>query len=243
MGVLRVGTSGWAYAAWRGPFYPAGLAPRDFLGYYAARFETVEVNHTFYRMPAAATLAAWGAAVPPGFQFALKVPQRISHERRLRDCRDVLQHFLAAAAALKARGQLGPLLLQLPPAFPADLLALAGFLSWLPAGVRLALEVRHPSWATDAADALLRAHGAAWCLAETDQAPAREVLTAGFVYVRLRRSVYGAGELEAWRARCAGWLSRGLDVYLYVKHDEAGRAPAVAAALLGAEPEPDRPSA
>jgi uncharacterized protein YecE (DUF72 family) len=232
MAELRVGTSGYAYPAWKGAFYPATLPARDMLAFYATCFRTVEINHSFYRMPSERTLAGWAACVPPGFQFALKLNQKLTHVRRLRDCEDLLERFLAAASALRPDDRLGPILVQLPPHLRADLEGLDGFLRLAPPLFRLALEVRHPSWHSGETYALLRQHGVALCLAETDDTAAPEVVTAAFVYLRLRRDEYGAADLAAWRARCRAWVAAGLDVYAYFKHEDAGRGPAYARALV-----------
>jgi uncharacterized protein YecE (DUF72 family) len=227
MAILRVGTSGYAYPAWRGSFYPANHPAGAMLGFYASRFTTVEINHTFYRMPVERTLRDWAAAVPAGFQFAVKLHQRLTHQKRLRDCDEPLSRFLEVVRVLAGAGQLGPLLIQLPPYFRADPATLDAF--------RCALEVRHASWLVQDTYAVLRAHGVALCLAETDETPAPptlEILTAGFVYLRLRRDDYAPADLAAWRARCQAWVAGGLDVYAYFKHEDAGRGPVYARALL-----------
>lgn len=232
MAELRVGTSGFAYPAWRGPFYPAGLAERDMLLHYGREFRTVEINYTYYRMPSERTLREWAERVPPGFEFALKLNQKITHVQRLRDVEALLERFLEALGGLAGRGQLGPLLVQLPPSFRADLAVLDAFFRLAPSLFRFALEVRHRSWQTAELPALLRAHRVALCLAETDEEAAPDAITAGFVYARLRRFHYTPDELAHWRRRFASWVAEGLDVYAYVKHDEAGQAPAYARELL-----------
>jgi len=231
---LRVGTSGYAYPAWRGGFYPDRLPAKEMLAFYSRELPTVEINHTFYRMPAERTLRDWAAAVPPGFQFAVKLNQKLTHVQRLRDCEDLLQRFLAAVSVLAGSQQLGPILVQLPPNFRADAPRLDGFLHLAPPLFRLALEVRHASWYAEDTYAVIRQHGVALCLAETDEAPAPIVLTAGFVYVRLRREEYGAAEIAGWRSRCHDWVAAGLDVFAYFKHEDAAKGPAYARALLAA---------
>ncbi len=233
MAELRVGTSGYAYPAWKGSFYPATLPAREMLGYYGGQFRTVEINHTFYRMPSERILREWAGSVPAGFHFALKLNQKLTHVQKLRDCEELVERFLAAARALGSQQRLGPILVQLPPHFRADLPTLDGFLRLAPPLFRFALEVRHRSWHTDDTYALLRQHGVALCLAETDEEPAPEVVTAGFVYARLRRDEYAPEQLAAWRRRCEAWVASGLDVYAYLKHEDAGRGPAYARALLG----------
>ena len=236
MATLRVGTSGYAYPAWRGSFYPERLPAAGMLAHYATRLPTVEINHTFYRMPAERTLRDWAAAVPATFQFAIKLNQKLTHVQRLRDCEELLERFLSAVAVLAPGGGLGPILVQLPPAFRADVPRLDAFLQQVPPPFRLALEVRHGSWHSEETYAVLRQHAVALCLAETDaDAAPLDVVTAGFVYARLRRETYTPAELAAWRRRADDWVAAGLDVYAYFKHEDAGTGPAYARALLAGE--------
>jgi uncharacterized protein YecE (DUF72 family) len=195
------------------------------------RFRTVEINYTYYRMPSERTLREWAERVSAGFQFALKLNQKITHIQKLRDCEELLGRFLHATGGLVARQQLGPILVQLPPQFRADLGTLEQFLLLAPSPFRFALEVRHRSWHVPETYDLLRRHRIALCLAETDEEPAPDVVTTDFVYARLRRAHYAPEELLAWRQRCEAWVARGLDVYAYLKHDEAGAAAAYAQAL------------
>jgi uncharacterized protein YecE (DUF72 family) len=232
MAALRVGTSGYAYPAWKGSFYPARLPAAEMLAHYGRQLPTVEINHTFYRMPAEKTLAGWAAAVTPGFRFALKLNQKLTHVQRLRDAEELLERFLSAVGPLARTDHLGPILVQLPPQFRADLARLERFLGLVPPLFRLALEVRHPSWLTDETYAILRQHRVALCLAETDEGPAPDAVTADFVYLRLRREAYAPAAIAAWRGRCLDWVAAGLDVYAYFKHEDAGVGPAYARALL-----------
>jgi uncharacterized protein YecE (DUF72 family) len=234
MAELRAGTSGYAYPAWKGAFYPERLPAKAMLGYYATRFPTVEINYTFYRMPAERTLAEWCATVPATFRFALKLNQKLTHVRRLRDCDELLERYLAALGPLTRSARLGPILVQLPPNFHADPVRLDAFLRLTPPLFRFALEVRHASWHSEETYDVLRAHRVALCLAETDDDAAPDVVTTDFVYVRLRRETYGADELATWRARCRAWVAGGRDVYAYFKHEDAGQGPAYAGALLAA---------
>jgi uncharacterized protein YecE (DUF72 family) len=205
------------------------------LAFYAGRFPTVEINYTFYRMPVERTLREWAAAVPAGFEFAVKLNQRLTHQKRLRDCEEPLSRFLEVVRVLAEGSQLGPLLIQLPPSLRADLPTLDAFLRQIPPLFRCALEARHASWLAEETYAVLRTHGVALCLAETDEAPAPDVLTAGFVYLRLRREDYAPADLAAWRDRCRAWVAAGLDVYAYFKHEDAGRGPVYARALQEGE--------
>jgi uncharacterized protein YecE (DUF72 family) len=232
MGDLRVGTSGYAYKEWRGSFYPEKLPDGEMLRFYSRQMRSVEINHTFYRMPTEKVLEGWAESVPAGFHFVLKANQKITHIQKLRDCEETVRRFLEAASVLARRELLGPILFQLPPTFRADAALLEDFLRLRPRAFRFALEVRHPSWHSDETYALLRRHGAALCLAETEKGAPPEVTTADFVYVRLRRPSYTPKELAAWKARCQSWQEQGLDVYLFFKHEEAGQAPAYARRLL-----------
>jgi uncharacterized protein YecE (DUF72 family) len=232
LGQLRVGTSGFSYKQWKGPFYPPKLPDREMLSFYAQQLPTVEINNTFYRMPVATTFLNWAKSVPEGFRFALKANQRITHVQRLRDCEATLKRFLEAASALSEGDHLGPILIQLPPNLKFDRPLLESFLALRPPPFLFAFEVRHPSWYTDETYAVLRQHETALCLAETDKQTPPDVLTAGFTYIRLRLEDYTSEQLAAWRRRFDGWLDQGIDVYVYCKHEDAGKGPAYARQLL-----------
>jgi uncharacterized protein YecE (DUF72 family) len=226
--VIHVGTSGWSYPEWRGRFYPAGLPPARMLAYYAERFRTVELNSTFYRMPTVQAVAGWARAAPPGFVFAPRVPQGITHFARLLDVADRLGELLDTLAGLGTKR--GPLLLQLPPNFRKDPARLDGCLALLPPSVRVAVEFRHASWLDDEVYALLRARNAALCVADTEAGTTPVVPTADFGYLRLRDRAYGRNELARWAATAArpGWR----DAFVYFKHEDSGRGPALARRLM-----------
>jgi uncharacterized protein YecE (DUF72 family) len=228
-----VGTSGYAYKPWKGSFYPEKLPDKEMLQFYASQLSTVEINFTFYQMPKESLLQGWAAAVPDGFQFALKANQKITHVARLRNCESTLKRFLEVATVLQEQNKLGPILVQLPPNFKFDAAQLAEFLAMRPAAFRFAFEVRHKSWYTEETYVLLRKFETALCLAETDELAPPDVVTAGFVYVRLRKEEYSPKELATWRKRFDDWMKKGVDVYVYVKHEEAGKGPKYARALLG----------
>lgn len=229
MAQVLVGTSGFSYPAWRGTFYPQTLRPREMLAFYARALGTVEINHTFRRLPTPALLDGWAAETPADFRFALKAPQRITHVLRLRDAAAVTREFCAVATGLGPK--LGPLLFQLPPNFRFDAARLGDFLAILPPGLEPAFEFRHPSWFVDATYALLGAHGAALCVADAEDLATPPVETAPFGYLRLRRADYDEAGLDAWAARIAA-PSRWERVYVYFKHEDSGRGPALARALL-----------
>jgi uncharacterized protein YecE (DUF72 family) len=233
IGKLHVGTSGYAYKPWKGTFYPEKLPDKEMLKFYATQLSTVEINYSFYQMPKESVLEGWAASVPDGFQFALKANQKITHVARLRNCESTLKRFLEVASVLQEGNHLGPILVQLPPNFKFDAVLLAEFLAMRPTSFRFAFEVRHASWYAEATYDLLRKHGTALCLAETDDFAPPDILTAGFVYVRLRREEYSPRELSAWRKRFDTWTNGGVDVYVYVKHEDAGKGPKYARQLLG----------
>ncbi len=156
------------------------------LPFYAKQFSTVEINHSFYRMPSETALLNWANSVPEGFRFALKANQQITHIQRLRDCETTLKRFLEVASVLNDGHHLGPILVQLPPTFKFDRPLLEDFLALRPPAFRFAFEVRHPSWYTDETYAVLREHQTALCLSETEKQTPPDVLTANFTYARLR---------------------------------------------------------
>ena len=234
MATLFAGTSGFAYPAWKPEFYPADVAASRFLEHYAARLNCVEINYTFRRTPRASTLESWVRGTPPGFVFAVKAHQRITHVARLQDAGEATAFFLTALEPLRVAGKLGPVLFQLPPYLHRDVARLAGFLELLPDTLRATVEFRHESWLTDEVFGLLRERGVALCVAESDKLVVPEVVTAGFVYERLRKPAYTDDELAAIAARARRFLASGLDVYLVFKHDETAAGALEAESLLTA---------
>ena len=224
---VLVGTSGYSYKEWKGPFYPEKLPASGFLKYYAERFSTVEINNTFYKMPTSKLVEGWAAEVPPGFTFALKAPQRITHSKRLEGASEATEAFARIARTLGPR--LGPLLFQLPPFQKKDVPRLAAFLDEAPEGVRLAFEFRHASWFEDDVFEAMRSKGAALCVAEGEELESPLVATADWGYLRLRRDAYPDDVLEGWAGRIAA--QRWKEAFVYLKHDD-GDAPGVALQLL-----------
>jgi uncharacterized protein YecE (DUF72 family) len=226
-----VGTSGYSYKEWKGRFYPENLPADQMLGFYAGRFPVVEINNTFYRMPAATLLTKWGAATPDGFTFVLKAPQRITHQKRLGDVGPDLAHFFEVAQALGPK--LGPVLFQLPPYLKKDLDRLRGFLDRLPPHPRAAFEFRHDSWKDPEVVSLLAGKGAALCQADTDEEPLDGLVAAStWGYLRLRRLAYSEADLQAWagRLRAQPWS----DAFVFLKHEDEARGPEFAQALQAA---------
>jgi uncharacterized protein YecE (DUF72 family) len=226
---VRVGTSGYNYAEWKGSFYPEALAAAKMLPYYAARFPTVEINATFYRMPTAKTLAGWAAATPDAFVLALKAPQRLTHFARLRNVDEPLRVFCDTARTLGAK--LGPLLFQLPPNFKKDADRLAETLFQLPPDLRCAFEFRHESWLAEDVYDLLRRRNAALCVADSETASTPLVATADFGYLRLRDEGYTDADLARWARTIAELTDRWRDAFVYFKHEESGTGPAFARRL------------
>jgi len=202
------------------------------LSFYAKQFSTVEINHTFYQMPIEKNLLNWAKSVPGGFRFALKANQQITHVKRLRNCQDTLKRFLEVASVLQDGDHLGPILVQLPPTFKFDKPLLEEFLALRPPAFQFAFEVRHASWYVEETYAELRRQGTALCLAETEKETPVQVLTADFAYVRLRREEYTPKQLREWRKQFDSWLAQGVDVFVYCKHEDAGKGPAYAHQIL-----------
>jgi uncharacterized protein YecE (DUF72 family) len=235
---LICGTSGFAYAPWKGPFYPEDLPSRAMLRYYASRLPAVEINNTFYRMPRAAMLAEWAAQTPASFGFVLKASRRITHIARLKEVGEPVRHLFDAAAALSDK--LGPVLFQCPPNLRKDVGRLERFLAELPADRPVAIELRHRSWLDDEIFALLRRHRhAALCATEGDGQPEAEdgslvpaelVATSDFGYLRLRAPSYDDASLGAWLDRIGAQPWRR--AYVFFKHEEEGAAPRFALRAL-----------
>jgi uncharacterized protein YecE (DUF72 family) len=213
---LLAGTSGYSYKEWCGHFYPEKLPADAMLHYYAERLPTVEINNTFYRMPAEEMLARWATEVPASFTFTLKAPQRITHQQRLKDAGPAVAEFIRRAATLGDR--LGVLLFQLPPFFKKDLPRLIDFLALLPASPRAAFEFRNASWHSDDVYDALRARGAMLCVTDTDEGETPFVATADHGYLRLRRTHYDDTDLSGWIERISAQpLAR---VYVYFMHED-----------------------
>jgi len=232
---LLIGTSGWHYDDWSGPFYPGEMGSEEWLRFYAGRFPAAEVNNTFYQLPEEQTLEAWREAVPPGFRFAVKASRYLTHMKKLKDPECPLIEFLSAVEPLGDR--LGPILYQLPPNWSFDAERLASFLDILPDDRHHVMEFRDPSWQCGEAYELLRAHGAGLCIHDKSGSPSAKELTAGFTYLRFhgprgeytRR--YPAQDLAGWAGAISSWLRRGIDVYAFFNNDHLAHAPLDAARL------------
>ncbi|MEO7136831.1 MAG: DUF72 domain-containing protein [Gemmatimonadales bacterium] len=229
---ILVGTSGWSYKEWKGSFYPAKIPAEEMLRFYSGHFPIVEVNNSFYRIPAERVLATWAEQVPPSFRFILKASRRITHNSRLADEDGSLEYFLRAVNPLGDR--LGPTLFQLPPTFKKDVERLGRFLKRLPRRWPAAFEFRHPSWFTDEVYDLLRTRDVPLVSVDVDEAEGGGsplVATATWGYLRLRRAAYDRADLERWAAsiRQNPWT----DAYVFLKHEDGSPTGPAAAAQMG----------
>jgi uncharacterized protein YecE (DUF72 family) len=244
---IRIGTQGWNYDAWVGPFYPEGTKAVDFLSVYSRAFATVEVDSTFYATPPAKTIRGWAQRTPANFVFSLKLPQEITHERRFRDVGDQSKEFFDRARELGDK--LGPILIQLGPDFgPGELSALATFFGTLPRDMAFAVEFRDKAWINDGAIAVLAEHNVALALTDARWIPRKQMLTmadrptADFVYIRWmgadrdivdysRIQIDRSRELELWTGVISQLAARGRTIYGYVNNHFAGHSPSSAREL------------
>jgi uncharacterized protein YecE (DUF72 family) len=233
---LYSGTSGFAYPSWKPEFYPDKLPSKKFLSYYSERLNAVEVNYTFRRLPSASTLENWVSQTGAGFVFPLKAHMRITHIQRLKPS-EFTDVFFRAIDPLRTARRLGPVLFQLPPALKRDESLLADFLVTLPEGVRCAFEFRHPSWLAQPVYELLEKHGVALCLAESEKLVIPEVVTANFVYSRLRMPEYSPEDRKEIAARVEQLLAQNRDVYVFFKHEDTPAGALYAEELLKRFPE------
>ncbi|MDQ6701565.1 MAG: DUF72 domain-containing protein [Acidobacteriota bacterium] len=220
MSSLFSGTSGFAYPSWKPHFYPTDLPAKKFLEHYASRLNAVEVNYTFRRLPSATTLQNWVQCTPPEFVFALKAHMRLTHILKLKNAAEFTEVFLRSIDPLRAARRIGPILFQLAPKFVCDLAVLEEYLGLLPNDFRYAFEFRHDSWLQDSVYEVLRKRNVALCLAESDDFEVPEVLTADFVYYRLRKPEYTPENIGVIAARAKQLLASGRDLYLFFKHEE-----------------------
>lgn len=232
---VHIGTSGWHYKHWLGSFYPANLRPKEMLSWYMERFDTVELNNSFYHLPARETFEGWRRATPSSFCFAVKGSRYITHRKKLNDPASALARFMEPVESLGDK--LGPILFQLPPRWTCNVPRLNAFLDALPPSHRYTFEFRDPSWHDPAVYRVLGRHNAAFCLYELDGFETPYQLTADFVYVRLHgpgrkyQGDYSPQQLRAWARRLARWRQRVKAVYVYFDNDQAGYAAKNAAEL------------
>jgi uncharacterized protein YecE (DUF72 family) len=227
---VHIGTSGWSYDHWDGVLYPPGTPPRDRLAHYVRRFDTVELNASFYRWPRTATFAGWRRRLPPGFQLSVKAPRGLTHAKRLHAPETWIGRMTACWHELGDKRAV--LLVQLAPTQERDDRRLDSFLSLLPDWVRVAVEFRHPSWHEEGVFALLERHGAAYVVMSGAGLPCVLRATAPFVYVRMHgpdaahlyAGCYPDADLRWWADRVGEWTASGRDVYAYFNNDGYGHA-------------------
>ena len=226
---VRIGTSGWHYNHWRGPYYPKDLSTTEFLEYYSRDFTTVEINNTFYRLPTAATVSNWRDSVPKDFLFSVKMSRYITHNKRLKAPKTSLSKFFSRIDHFQEK--LGVILIQLPPNWQVNLERLEHFLEALPESYRYAFEFRDESWLCPEVFALLKEHGNALCLYDLAGVHTREILTTNFTYIRLHgpgkayQGSYSSQTLKKWANMMQNWKRQRKAVFCYFDNDEKGYAP------------------
>ena len=234
-GSVHIGTSGWHYDHWKGPFYPESLAGEEFLKHYTRRFQTVEVPQTFYQTPRDQTLIRWRDSVPKGFIFSIIANRYITHMKELRDPQQTVPPFLKRLEVLGEK--LGPILFQLPPDWSFNCGRLQAFLRALSKDYRYAFEFRNPSCFSAQVYDALEDYGAAFCIYDLGGQLSPRIVTTDLVYIRLYSpgndcsGQYGSQALSGWADTLSAWVERGKQVYCYFDNDQEGYAPQDAAIL------------
>jgi uncharacterized protein YecE (DUF72 family) len=217
---LYCGTSGFAYPSWKPDFYPDRLTRSKFLSHYATRLNAVEVNYTYRRIASASTFQKWLADTPERFVFLPKAHMKITHVLKLREAQDFTRYFLESLEPLHERGRLGPILFQLAPSFRADNEVLEHFVSLLPRSFASAFEFRNATWFDESTYEVLRKWNVALCLAENETLETPHVLTADFVYLRLRKPEYSESEMAEIANRVGQYRGNGYRTYAIFKHED-----------------------
>jgi uncharacterized protein YecE (DUF72 family) len=228
--MIWIGTSGYNYPEWKGSFYPADLAAAKMLPYYAARFPTVEINYTFYRMPNEQLVSGWADQTPQPYRLTLKAPRRITHDARLKNAGELVQAFCRVASTLGDK--LGALLFQLPPNLKKDVGLLDAFLADVPPRARAAFEFRHTSWFDDEVYERLHAKNLALCVSDSEKLSAPVRVTADYAYFRLRDEGYTPDDIARWADTIRTETAACADVFVYFKHEEEGKGPEFARLLM-----------
>lgn len=228
--MVWIGTSGYNYPEWKGSFYPADLAAAKMLPYYAARFPTVEINYTFYRMPTEKLVSGWAAQTPTPYRITLKAPRRITHDSRLKNTGELVASFCQVAGTLG--NKLGALLFQLPPNLKKDLGLFDAFLADLPPKAPAAFEFRHPSWFDDEVCERLAHRNLALCVADSAKLSTPVRVTADFAYFRLRDEGYTPSDIATWADTMTRATENCREVFVYFKHEDEGKGPEFARLLM-----------
>jgi uncharacterized protein YecE (DUF72 family) len=227
-GRVHIGTSGWHYKHWCGPFYPAEQRAAGMLSFYVQQFDTVEINNSFYRLPSPAALENWREQTPPNFCFAVKASRFMTHMKKLKDPGPALANFLPRVQLLGKK--LGPIVFQLPPKWLCNAERLEAFLRALPRKQRYAFELRNATWHNDTVYDLLRRYNAAFCIYELAGFESSREITADFTYVRLHgpggayQGSYSRDRLTAWSRQIRRWQNTLNAVYVYFDNDQSGFA-------------------
>ena len=233
---IHIGTSGWNYKHWKGPFYPEDIPAKQWFDHYAKNFHTVEINRTFYRLPEPETFEQWRRNALEGFFFSLKASRYITHVKKLKDPLQPVSDFMERAGRLKEK--LGPVLFQLPPRWKCNPERLGAFLKVLPENRRYALEFRDDTWWNSEVYEILRSHNVAFCTFHLAGVLSPLEITADFAYIRLHgpgdayQGSYDENSLSQWADQIGQWRAEGLEIYIYFDNDEKGHAPRDALRLL-----------
>jgi len=217
---LYCGTSGFAYNSWKPDFYPEKLPASKFLAHYATRLNAVEINYTYRRLASPSTFQKWIEATPQGFLFLPKAHMKITHSLKLENADEFTSVFLDSLSPLQQAGRLGPILFQLPPSLKVDLPRLTNFLRILPQSIKTAFEFRNATWFSDEVYEALRSANVALCLAENETLETPHVLTANFVYMRLRKPDYAESEMSSIAYRVQQYQGNGYPTFAIFKHEE-----------------------
>jgi uncharacterized protein YecE (DUF72 family) len=228
-GAIHIGTSGWNYKHWLGPFYPKDLPQKKMLAYYADHFDTVEINNTFYQLPQFSTFTTWRETVPPHFTFAVKASRFITHMKKLKAPKTSTKKFFNRSERLEDK--LGPILFQLPPGWQRNYDRLARFLERIPSEGRYAFEFRNPSWLQNEIYDLLRHHNIAFCIHDFGGKESPREITSDFAYVRMHgpgevayAGSYPPGALKKWARHIKSWRKDLKAIYVYFNNDFQGYA-------------------
>lgn len=233
--MIHIGTSGWHYKHWKGPFYPEDLPDKELLKFYSARFDSAEINNSFYQVPEKKTLQQWSRTAGENFIFAAKASRYITHMKKLKDPRQPVKKFMDKIEALG--DSLGPVLFQLPPNWKKNTGRLKSFLEVLPKGFRFTFEFRDPDWFGRDVYELLAAQGAAFCIYDFNRRKSPKAVTADFIYIRLHgpggayKGKYDVQTLSGWAGAVSQWQKQGKDVFCYFDNDQEGFAVENAARL------------
>ena len=226
--LIHIGTSGWHYQHWKGPFYPEELSDKFLFKHYIKFFHTAEINNTFYQVPEQKTFAHWRDSAPDGFLFSIKASRYITHMKKLKDPDEPISNFISGVTALDEK--LGPILFQLPPKWNFNLERLKSFLNALPRGYKYAFEFRDPSWFGNQTEEALAEKGAAFCIYDFEQRQSPRSVTADFIYIRLHgpdgayKGRYEDKALSDWAEAFSSWTDSGKEIFCYFDNDEKGYA-------------------